>query len=42
MDASSSFSESPVGLPFGNNDPREIALSIVAQLLTERDKLKAG
>ena len=32
----------PVGLPFGNNDPREIALSIVAQLLTERDKLKAG
>jgi xanthine dehydrogenase accessory factor len=32
----------PVGLPFGSNDPREIALSIVAQLLTERDKLKAG
>src|SRR6185295_4541199 len=31
----------PVGLPFGNNDPREIALSIAAQLLTERDKLKA-
>ena len=31
----------PVGLPFGSNDPREIALSIVAQLLTERDKLKA-
>jgi len=31
----------PVGLPFGNNDPREIALSIVAQLLTERDRLKA-
>jgi xanthine dehydrogenase accessory factor len=31
----------PVGLPFGNNDPREIALSIVAQLLTERDKPKA-
>ena len=30
----------PVGLPFGNNDPREIALSIVAQLLTERDRLK--
>ena len=28
----------PVGLPFGNNDPREIALSIAAQLLTERDK----
>jgi xanthine dehydrogenase accessory factor len=32
----------PVGLPFGNNDPREIALSIAAQLLTERDRLKAG
>jgi xanthine dehydrogenase accessory factor len=31
----------PVGLPFGNNDPREIALSIAAQLLTERDKLKS-
>lgn len=29
----------PVGLPFGSNDPREIALSIVAQLLTERDRL---
>ncbi|MBL9214894.1 MAG: xanthine dehydrogenase accessory protein XdhC [Opitutaceae bacterium] len=27
----------PVGLPFGGNDPREIALSIAAQLLTERD-----
>jgi xanthine dehydrogenase accessory factor len=31
----------PVGLPFGNNDPREIALSIVAQLLTERDARKS-
>ena len=30
----------PVGLPFGNNEPREIALSIAAQLLTERDRLK--
>jgi xanthine dehydrogenase accessory factor len=30
----------PVGLPFGSNDPREIALSIVAQLLTERDRVK--
>jgi xanthine dehydrogenase accessory factor len=30
----------PVGLPFGNNDPREIALSIAAQLLTERDRLR--
>jgi xanthine dehydrogenase accessory factor len=32
----------PVGLPFGNNDPREIALSIAAQLLTERDRRKGG
>jgi xanthine dehydrogenase accessory factor len=31
----------PIGLSFGNNDPREIALSIAAQLLTERDRLKA-
>lgn len=31
----------PVGLPFGSNDPREIALSIAAQLLTERDRIKA-
>ena len=31
----------PVGLPFGSNDPREIALSIAAQLLTERDRLRA-
>ncbi len=30
----------PVGLPFGRNDPREIALSIAAQLLMERDRLK--
>jgi xanthine dehydrogenase accessory factor len=30
----------PVGLPFGSNDPREIALSIAAQLLTERDRSK--
>ncbi len=30
----------PVGLPFGNNDPREIALSIAAQLLTERDRVQ--
>lgn len=29
----------PVGLPFGTNDPHEIALSIAAQLLTERDRL---
>lgn len=32
----------PVGLPFGSNDPREIAISIVAQLLGERDVLQAG
>jgi xanthine dehydrogenase accessory factor len=32
----------PVGLPFGNNDPREIALSIAAQLLTERDRRQRG
>jgi xanthine dehydrogenase accessory factor len=31
----------PVGLPFGSNDPREIALSIAAQLLSERDALKS-
>ena len=30
----------PVGLPFGSNHPHEIALSIAAQLLTERDKLR--
>ena len=30
----------PVGLPFGSNDPREIALSIAAQLVTERDRTK--
>lgn len=28
----------PVGLPFGNNQPHEIALSIAAQLLTERER----
>ena len=32
----------PVGLPFGNNDPREIALSIAAQLLTERDRQRVS
>ncbi len=31
----------PVGLPFGTNHPPEIALSIAAQLLTERDRLAA-
>lgn len=29
----------PVGLAFGTNHPHEIALSIAAQLLTERDRL---
>jgi xanthine dehydrogenase accessory factor len=29
----------PVGLPFGSNDPEEIALSIAGQLLSERDRL---
>jgi xanthine dehydrogenase accessory factor len=28
----------PVGLPFGSNHPHEIALSIAAQLVSERDK----
>lgn len=32
----------PVGLDFGTNHPHEIALSIAAQLLTERDRLKRG
>jgi len=31
----------PVGLSFGSNDPREIAISIAAQLLSERDALKS-
>jgi xanthine dehydrogenase accessory factor len=30
----------PVGLDFGTNHPHEIALSIAAQLLTERDRFK--
>ncbi len=29
----------PVGLPFGSNHPHEIALSIAAQLVSERDRL---
>jgi xanthine dehydrogenase accessory factor len=32
----------PVGLPFGTNHPHEIALSIAAQLLTERDRQRAS
>ena len=31
----------PIGLEFGTNHPHEIALSIAAQLLTERDRLSA-
>lgn len=31
----------PVGLEFGSNHPQEIALSIAAQLLSERDRLAA-
>jgi xanthine dehydrogenase accessory factor len=31
----------PVGLDFGSNHPHEIALSIAAQLLSERDRLRA-
>jgi xanthine dehydrogenase accessory factor len=30
----------PIGLDFGTNHPHEIALSIAAQLLTERDRLR--
>ena len=32
----------PVGLDFGTNHPHEIALSIAAQLITERDRLRAA
>lgn len=31
----------PVGLPFGSNHPHEIALSIAAQLVSERDRVKS-
>lgn len=30
----------PVGLPLGSNHPQEIAVSVVAQLLQERDRLR--
>jgi xanthine dehydrogenase accessory factor len=30
----------PMGLSFGNNHPQEIAISIAAQLLQERDKVR--
>lgn len=32
----------PIGLDFGTNHPHEIALSIAAQLLAERDRLRAA
>ena len=32
----------PIGLDFGTNHPQEIALSIAAQLLTERDRRRAA
>jgi xanthine dehydrogenase accessory factor len=32
----------PVGLPFGTNDPHEIAISIAAQLLSERDRRRGA
>ncbi len=32
----------PIGLPFGGNDPAEIAVSVAAQLLQTRDALKAA
>jgi xanthine dehydrogenase accessory factor len=32
----------PMGLPFGGNDPAEIALSIAAELLQERDRSRAA
>ena len=32
----------PIGLPLGSNDPAEIAVSIVAQLIQTRDSLKAS
>jgi xanthine dehydrogenase accessory factor len=31
----------PIGLDFGTNNPREIAISVAAQLLTERDRVLA-
>jgi len=30
----------PVGLPLGTNEPQEVAVSIISQLLLERDKLQ--
>jgi xanthine dehydrogenase accessory factor len=32
----------PVGLPFGSNHPHEIAISIAAQLIGERDRVKTA
>ena len=32
----------PIGLPFGRSDPAEIAISIVGELLQERDRSYAS
>lgn len=32
----------PIGLPLGNNDPAEIAVSVAAQLIQARDAIKAA
>jgi xanthine dehydrogenase accessory factor len=32
----------PIGLDFGTNHPHEIALSIAAQLVSERDRISAA
>jgi xanthine dehydrogenase accessory factor len=31
----------PVGMDFGTNHPHEIAISIAAQLVSERDRIQA-
>ncbi len=32
----------PIGLPLGTNQPGEIAVSITAQLIQQRDRWRAG
>jgi xanthine dehydrogenase accessory factor len=32
----------PIGLPIGGNAPQEIAISVAAQLLAERDRIQSG
>jgi xanthine dehydrogenase accessory factor len=34
--------ECPIGLPLGNNQPNEIAISVAAQLLQRRDQHAAA